>query len=118
MYRKAILIFKWIKAITHKYLISGHTQNEGDGVHSNIEKQIRKARKSGPIYVPDHYVSLIRSEKKPGVPYTVHELCYDYIYDFKNEGMEINKRNTDKETFKMSDVKIFGIDRDKPNELM
>ena len=51
-------------------------------------------------------------------PYTVHELCYDDFYDFQNEGIEINKNNSDKETFKISDVKIFRIDQDKPNELM
>lgn len=118
MYRKAILTFKWIKSITHKYLIPGHTQNEGDSAHSNIEKQIKKARKSGPIYVPDHYVSIIRSAKKTGKPYTVHELCYDDFYDFRNEGIEINKNNTDKETFKLSDVKVFKVDQDTPNELM
>ncbi|KAL7636965.1 UNVERIFIED_CONTAM: hypothetical protein RMT77_012723 [Armadillidium vulgare] len=118
MYRKAILTFKWIKSITHKYLITGHSQNEGDSAHSNIEKQIRKARKSGPIYVPDHYVSLIRSAKKTGKPYTVHELCYDDFYDFQKDGIEIDRKNTDKEIFKISDVKIFRIAQDKPNELL
>lgn len=29
-----------IKSITHKYLIVGHTQNEGDSTHSVIEKQV------------------------------------------------------------------------------
>lgn len=63
-------------------------------------------------------MSLIRSAKKTGKPYNVHELCYDDFYNFQNVGIEINKKNTDKETFKMYDVKMFRIDQDKPNELM
>lgn len=35
----AVQTFK-IKRITHKYLIVGHTQNEGDTTHSVIEKQV------------------------------------------------------------------------------
>jgi hypothetical protein len=42
-----------IKSITHKFLIRGHMQNEVDVVHSIIEKNIRRAKKSGPIYSPD-----------------------------------------------------------------
>ncbi|CAF4946537.1 unnamed protein product [Pieris macdunnoughi] len=33
-----------IKSITHKYLIRGHTQNEGDNVSSLIEKSIKRAK--------------------------------------------------------------------------
>ena len=53
-----------INSIIHKFLIRGHTQNEGDAAHSVIEKNIKRAKKSGPIYVPDQYVSLIRTAKK------------------------------------------------------
>lgn len=59
----AIVKFPQIKSIAHKYLITGHTQNEGDSVHSVIEKQIKSSLKSGPIYVPGHYVQVIRSAK-------------------------------------------------------
>ncbi|KAM3960074.1 uncharacterized protein ACR2FA_005875 [Aphomia sociella] len=31
-----------IKSITHKFLVKGHTQNEGDNIHSLIEKEIKK----------------------------------------------------------------------------
>ena len=31
-----------VRSIEHKFLICGHTQNEGDNVHSVIEKQIKK----------------------------------------------------------------------------
>lgn len=35
----AVQVLK-IKSISHKYLISGHTQNEGDSTHSTIEKEV------------------------------------------------------------------------------
>lgn len=53
-----------IKSINHKYLIRGHTQNEGNAVHSIIKKAIKNSKKSGSIYVPEQYVSLIRNAMK------------------------------------------------------
>lgn len=69
MYLYAVLNFSHINSITHKYLITGHTKNEGDNVHSVIEQHIKKSKKSGPIYVPEQYVTLIRTAKKSGNPY-------------------------------------------------
>lgn len=46
-----------IKSITHKFLIKGHTQNEGDAVHSTIEREVKKILKFGPIYVPAQYIA-------------------------------------------------------------
>ncbi|KAJ8928723.1 hypothetical protein NQ314_018688 [Rhamnusium bicolor] len=60
-----------IKSITPKFLITGHSQNEGDNAHSVIERQINRAKKAGSIYNPEQYVSLIRCAKKTGVPYKV-----------------------------------------------
>lgn len=53
-----------INIITHKYLIRGHTQNDADNVHSVIERQIRRYKKSAAVYVPDQYITLIRQAKK------------------------------------------------------
>lgn len=44
MYLFALMKYPKIKSIIHKYLISGHTQNEGDSVHSIIEKAIKKTK--------------------------------------------------------------------------
>ena len=38
-----------ITSITHKFLIKGHTQNEGDSAHSLIEREVKRILKSGPI---------------------------------------------------------------------
>ncbi|KAL4720779.1 hypothetical protein ACJJTC_017586 [Scirpophaga incertulas] len=54
----------FINSICHKFLIKGHTQNEGDSVHSVIERQIQRSLKSGAIYTPDQYTQIIRSAKK------------------------------------------------------
>ncbi|CAG4958617.1 unnamed protein product [Parnassius apollo] len=53
MYHYAVSTLN-INSVTLKFLVRGHTQNEGDNAHSLIEKAIKKAKKSGPIYVPSH----------------------------------------------------------------
>lgn len=65
-----------INSITHKYLIKGHTQNEGDSAHSLIERQVKRLLKSGPIYVPETFLTAVRTAKKKGDPFNVQELCY------------------------------------------
>ena len=72
-----------IKSITHKFLIKGHTQNEGDNTHSVIEKAVKKAMRSGPIYTPNEYVRIIRSAKKTGNPFKVTELSHSDFLDWK-----------------------------------
>lgn len=68
----------------HKYLIYGHIQNKGDSAHSNTEKQIKKARKSGAIYVPDQYVSLIRLTKNWQVIYDILALLWRFSWFLKS----------------------------------
>lgn len=103
-----------IKSITHKYLIRGHTQNEGDAVHSVIEKSVKKATRSGPIFVPDQYVPLIRNAKKKGNPLVVHELSYDDFIDLKslNDEMALNfAKNVDGKDFKLTEVKVLRFEQ-------
>lgn len=109
-----------IKSITHKFLIRGHTQNEADSVHSVIEKNIRRAKKSGPIYTPDQYVALIRNAKKTGNSFTVTEMSYDSFYDLKLLSNDINLntgKNIDGETIRISDVKVVKFIKDSDTYL-
>ena len=53
-----------LDSITHKFLIKGHSQNEGDSAHSLIERQVKRLLKSGPIYVPETFVTTIRIARK------------------------------------------------------
>ena len=99
-----------IQSITHKYLIRGHMQNEGDAVHSIIERSLTRAKKSGPIYVPDQYVSLIRNAKKKGNPLHVDEMSFEDFYDFKalyDEIVPKLAKNTNGDDFKLQDVKLL-----------
>ncbi|CAH1110705.1 unnamed protein product [Psylliodes chrysocephalus] len=72
-----------IKQITQKFLVMGHTQNEGDSTHSVIEKQVRRSLKSGPIFVPEQFIQLIRTANKKGEPYRVRELTHEDFMDIK-----------------------------------
>lgn len=106
-----------IQSITHKFLIHGHTQNEGDNAHSVIEKQIQRHIKSGPIYVPEQYIPMIRGAKKNGPPYSVHELTYENFYDLKflqeQWGSNYNI-DTNKIKVKWSDIKVLMVKKDYP----
>lgn len=117
MYHKAVNYFKNINSITHKYLIVGHTMNEGDNVHACIERAIKNARKSGPIYVPDQFTFLIRNAKKKGTAYSVHEINHEDFYDFSSDTIEISKTETN-ENFKITQVKILRVEKARPFELL
>lgn len=73
-----------LKSITHNYLIKGHTQNEGDSMHSTIEKQMNKIVKMNPIYTPGQFVGIVQSAKKTGKPYKVREIHFSEFLDFKS----------------------------------
>nr|CAH7757935.1 unnamed protein product [Callosobruchus chinensis] len=121
-YMYAVQHFDWLESITHKYLIKGHSQNEGDSAHSLIERQIKRS-KTGPVYIPDQYVTLIRSAKKSGQPYKVDELCHKDIFDLKQLASDIGftsypKKNTDGDPLKISEIKVLKIMKDSPETIL
>lgn len=65
--------------IRHTFLERGHTQMEGDSMHSVIEK----AAKHVPIYIPQQWYTLVRTAKRRQ-PYTVVEISQDDIVDLKH----------------------------------
>lgn len=83
LYKHAVTTLTNINSITHKFLIKGHTQNEGDSVHSTIEKEVKRALLSGPIYLPSQYAMAMKTAKKNGKPYQVHELSHNDFFDIK-----------------------------------
>uniref|UniRef100_A0A6P7G4W5 Uncharacterized protein LOC114337687 n=1 Tax=Diabrotica virgifera virgifera TaxID=50390 RepID=A0A6P7G4W5_DIAVI len=106
-----------IKSITHKYLIRGHTQNEADSVHSLIEKEIKKNLKSGPIYTPDQYITLIKNAKKSPPPLIVHELNFESFHDLKllQEEWGYNySNNTEGHTVNWNEIKVLKITKENP----
>lgn len=104
-----------VKSITHKYLITGHTQNEGDSAHSLIERNVKRLLKSGPMYTPDTFISAIRTARKVGQPFHVHEMCYDDFYDIKQLQMDTGPINMG--AVKLADVKVMKVVRESPNSL-
>lgn len=121
-----------VKSITHKYLIVGHTQNEGDSVHSTIEREKTRILKNGSIFVPSQWVSVIQCARKKGTPYQVHELDYTDIVDLKNLLPQYGKNftfNTDGDRVVWNEIKkifmqvssqhlIFYHDSYEPNSTM
>ncbi|KAL4718628.1 hypothetical protein ACJJTC_005182 [Scirpophaga incertulas] len=65
--------------ITHRFLLKGHTQNEGDSVHSVIER----ASKTKTVYTPHEWRLLVRWAKTEGEPYLVRNVTQSDVFDFK-----------------------------------
>lgn len=87
-------------------------------MHSVIEKQVTRYKKSAPIYVPEQYITLIRQAKKTGKPYTVLELTHDNFYDFKDLserlGVKTGYRDQKGVPLKISDIKVLKVEKAHP----
>lgn len=117
MYLYCIQSIEKIKSISHKFLIVGHTQNEGDSMHAAIEKEKKRVLRSGPIYVPSQWSIVVASAKKQGTPYAVDEISTKDIIDFKTLSKKIGNNyniNTDKEKVNWKDIKIFRVEKEEP----
>lgn len=104
-----------IKSITHKFFITGHGQSEGDTMHSVIEKQVKKFKKSSPIYSPEQYACIIRSAKKTGTPYKVNEMSFNDILDLKALAVDLFINIPKK--VKLTDIRVLMVEKDHPNIL-
>lgn len=109
-----------VPQITHKYLIIGHTENEGDSMHSCIEKERSRILKSGPIYIPSEFVTLVKSAKKKGEPYLVNEMATENFIDWKKisslMGSNFNK-NVEGEKVTWNDIKIIRVKKGEANKI-
>lgn len=117
MYLYCIQSIEKIKSITHKFLIVGHTQNEGDSMHAAIEKEKKRMLKSGPIYVPSQWSVIVGSAKKQGTPYAVDEISTQDIIDFKDLSPKVGNNyniNTDKEKVNWKDIKVMRVEKEEP----
>ncbi|CAG9765712.1 unnamed protein product [Ceutorhynchus assimilis] len=116
MYLYAVSKFD-IPEITHKFLVTGHTQNEGDSMHSCIEKEKKRVLRSGPIYVPAQWIPVIRLAKKNGNPYNVEELGTSDFYDFKQLSQEIGNNygvNLKNEKVLWSQISVLNVSKNNP----
>lgn len=118
LYVYAVTHFEHINSITHKFLVKGHTQNEGDSTHSVIERQIKKSLKSGAIYSPDQYYQIIKIARKEGNPYKVIEMLHDDFIDIKAVAASLGNnysKNTNNEATKLTEIKVMKVDSDDTN---
>ena len=81
-----------IKSITHKYLVTGHTQMECDSMHSAIAT----AKKNTAIYTPSGWDIVLRMARRNN-PYLVIPLKHKDILDFKQVA-SICVQNTKKDS--------------------
>lgn len=121
MYRYAVEKYSYINSITHKFLVKGHSQNEGDCVHSVIERTVKKCLKAGPICIPAQYITLIRGAKKTGRPYQVNEMSYDSFFDLKNLAEQsligTNLKDSNGEVVKITSVAMFRFEKESPQKI-
>lgn len=106
-----------IESITHKFLVLGHTQNEGDSMHATIEREKKRVSKSGPIYVPAQWATIIQGAKKSGTPYKVSEMCNKDMFDFKALSTQLGQNytiNEDNEKVVWNDIKLVRVEKEKP----
>lgn len=72
-----------IAEIDHKFLICGHTQNEGDTAHSLIEKAVKRYSRTSPIYTPVTYCDIIKMAKPNKPHFEVIEMSHTDFLDMK-----------------------------------
>lgn len=71
---------KYNLQITHRFFEKGHSQSEGDSMHSVIER----AKKNHTIYTPDQMYGIIENAKVSGSRYVVKQMTQAEIFDFKD----------------------------------
>lgn len=109
-----------IKSISHKYLTIGHTENEGDSMHSCIERETKRVMRNGPIYIPAEFTTIVKSSKKTGRPFIVKELQTSDIMDWKKLSNEIGKNynlNSVGEKVVWNEVKEFKVLKENPTTI-
>lgn len=85
-------------------------------MHSVIERQVKRALKSGPIYTAMQYSQIIRDAKKKSPPFDVKDLCHQDFHDFKEFTSLIGNNfttNTENEKIHFNDIKILKLSRNR-----
>lgn len=105
-----------IQSITHQYLESGHSQNEGDSMHSAIERAVRGVD----IYIPEDYYAIVRACNGN---YSFKNLTQDTCIDFKafalDQKLGYNWKNKDNngEAVRWSKIKQLHVNDSEENTL-
>ena len=98
--------------IEHIFFVSGHSQNDGDSMHSVIERSSRHVS----VYTPTQWAQTMRTAKRHAPLYIVEELDQSDFFDFKNgRASEEFQLDTKKEKIRWLDVKNFKLSSKEPN---
>ena len=79
MYLYAVANTPNLETVIHKFLEPGHTQNEGDSMHSVIEK----AKQGVSLFCLEQFYLIVRMAKMSGKEYEVKEMTTSDFYNFK-----------------------------------
>lgn len=104
--------------ITIKFLVVGHTQNEGDSMHALIERSKKRALNGGPIYIPSQLVPIISLSKTKGHPYKTVEMSTEDFLDVKSlqESMGKNfKTDENGEDVNWNNLCVLRVEKAEPN---
>lgn len=105
---------KFNVTIYHRFLEKGHTQNEGDSMHSVIER----ASKTKMIYTPEEWRLLARWAKNEGEPYEVCNMTRDRFFDFKTQiNNKVWQKNTKGTKVSWNSIKEVHVDNNDANKL-
>lgn len=105
---------KYNLSITHRFLEKGHTQNEGDSVHSLVER----TSKTRIIYTPDEWRALVRWAKTDDNPYRVKNMEQKDFFDFKNKfNNKLWVKNSKNEKILWNQIKEVHVHKNEPNKL-
>lgn len=102
--------------IRHTFLEKGHTETEGDSMHSVIER----ASKHVPIFTPDQWYTLVRTAKK-NKPYNVIEMDKEDFFDLKALTKETTfnwERDQDNEKIYLNKIRLVEANKEFPNKLL
>ncbi|CAH2092428.1 unnamed protein product [Euphydryas editha] len=117
MYLYAVQNLPNLRSVTHKFLIKGHTQNEGDSAHSQIEREVKRQLRSGPMYTPDAFIGAIKAARKKSTPIHVNEMCYEDFIDWKNVCSQMNfalLKDEMGDNVKLTEIKVIRVQKDEP----
>lgn len=99
-------------SIIHRFLECGHTQNEGDSMHSAIES----AARDKDLFTPDEWINVMESARSDN-PYEVIKVTQDLVFDLKDLVSHMNTKKTVDGTLvpwsKIREVKFSNSDSHK-----
>nr|CAI5845771.1 unnamed protein product [Callosobruchus analis] len=106
---------KYNIVIRHIFLEKGHTQTEGDSMHSVVERAARHV----PISIPDQWYTLVRTAKRIK-PFKVTEMEKEDIFDLKaltNDTTLNWDRDENNEKIIITNVKVLEANYKIPNKI-